>query len=106
MANLVPYSPYNKSFKFICFQNKAYHEANKLNMKPVVRTNIRRRSLINPELRQNSFLKDVSGLEESNLAEQQSYSVNKHMSMSQLSQASVRSSVDKIQAPIHKNASF
>jgi hypothetical protein len=29
MANIANYSPYNKTFKFICFQNQAYHEANK-----------------------------------------------------------------------------
>lgn len=48
MSNLANYSPYNKTYKFICFQNQAYHEANKERVKPMVRTNLRRRLSVNP----------------------------------------------------------
>lgn len=41
MSNLANYSPYNKTFKFLMFQNQAYHERNKRNVKPCVRTNLR-----------------------------------------------------------------
>ena len=41
MSNLANYSPYNKTFKFVLFQNQAYHEKNKRLAKPCVRTNIR-----------------------------------------------------------------
>lgn len=41
MSNPANYSPYNKTFKFLMFQNQAYHERNKINAKPCVRTNLR-----------------------------------------------------------------
>lgn len=41
MSNLAHYSPYNKTYKFLLFQNQAYHEKNKHNAKPCVRTNLR-----------------------------------------------------------------
>jgi hypothetical protein len=47
MSNIANYSPHNKSFKFILFQNQAYHDANKKNVKPCVRTNIRYRKILN-----------------------------------------------------------
>ena len=42
MSNLGNYSPYNKTYKFILFQNQAYHERNKCNASPMVRSNLRR----------------------------------------------------------------
>ena len=39
--NFANYSPYNKSYRFICFQNQAYHEKNKKNASPCVKSNIR-----------------------------------------------------------------
>jgi len=41
MSNPANYSPYNKTYKFILFQNQAYHERNKRNVSPCVRTNLR-----------------------------------------------------------------
>ena len=41
MSNPANYSPYNKTYKFLLFQNQAYHERNKINAKPCVRTNLR-----------------------------------------------------------------
>ena len=41
MSNLANYSPYNKTYKFLMFQNQAYHEKNKQHSKPCVKTNIR-----------------------------------------------------------------
>lgn len=41
MSNLANYSPYNKTYKYLMFQNQAYHERNKINAKPCVRTNVR-----------------------------------------------------------------
>ena len=41
MSNLANYSPYNKTYKFILFQNQAYHEKAKRDMIPVVRTNLK-----------------------------------------------------------------
>jgi hypothetical protein len=41
MSNLANYSPYNKTYKFIVFQNQAYHEKAKRNSRPVIRTNLR-----------------------------------------------------------------
>ena len=41
MSNLANYSPYNKTYKFILFQNQAYHERNKRNISPCVRTNLK-----------------------------------------------------------------
>lgn len=60
MSNLANYSPYNKTYKFLLFQNQAYHEKNKINAKPCVRTNLRyekglSRSYYNPELSQSDF---------------------------------------------------
>lgn len=40
MSNLGNYSPYNKTYKFILFQNQAYHERNKRNANPCIRTNL------------------------------------------------------------------
>lgn len=61
MSNPANYSPYNKTYKFILYQNQAYHEKNKRNAKPCVKTNIRYRKvnekaeLFNPELSDNAF---------------------------------------------------
>ena len=41
MSNLANYSPYNKTYKFLMFQNQAYHQKNKANVKPCVHTNVR-----------------------------------------------------------------
>ena len=41
MSNLANYSPYNKTYKFLLFQNQAYHERNKSQAKPCIRTNLR-----------------------------------------------------------------
>lgn len=41
MSNLANYSPYNKTYKFILFQNQAYHHKNKIHASPLVRTNLR-----------------------------------------------------------------
>ena len=41
MSNLGNYSPYNKTYKFILFQNQAYHERNKRNASPMIRSNLR-----------------------------------------------------------------
>ena len=41
MSNLANYSPYNKTYKFILFQNQAYHEKNKRTAKPCIRSNLR-----------------------------------------------------------------
>ena len=41
MSNLANYSPYNKTYKFIMFQNQAYHEKNKKNAMPCIRSNLR-----------------------------------------------------------------
>lgn len=35
------YSPYNKTYRYILYQNQAYHMKNKRNASPEVRTNIR-----------------------------------------------------------------
>ncbi len=35
------YSPYNKTYRYILFQNQAYHIKNKRNASPEVRTNLR-----------------------------------------------------------------
>lgn len=58
MSNLANYSPYNKTFKFLMFQNQAYHEKNKRTVKPCVRTNLRyakslNNSYNNPEINQS-----------------------------------------------------
>ena len=41
MSNLANYSPYNKTYKFLLYQNQAYHERNKRNASPLVKTNLR-----------------------------------------------------------------
>ena len=41
MSNLANYSPYNKTYKFLLFQNQAYHERNKKEAKPCIRSNLR-----------------------------------------------------------------
>ena len=53
MSNPANYSPYNKSYKFIAYQNQAYHLKNKFNASPEVRTNLkhsmsRHSPIINP----------------------------------------------------------
>ena len=48
MSNLANYSPYNKTYKFLMFQNQAYHTKNKNNAKPCVKTNLRYRPKSSP----------------------------------------------------------
>jgi hypothetical protein len=109
MSNIGNYSPYNKSFKFICFQNKAYHEANKATMRPVVRTNLRRRVSCNPEARlvsNASYIKssqDGSDCEGSPMNRSNLSVGRPQLSMSQLS---VKSEIHSPSRVIHKNASF
>lgn len=59
MSNLANYSPYNKTYKFLLFQNQAYHERNKRTAKPCVRTNLRYANLIrsfqNPEVSRSAI---------------------------------------------------
>ena len=54
MSDPATYSPYNKTYKFILFQNQAYHERNKRNISPCVRSNLRhsisRNRPTNPEV--------------------------------------------------------
>ena len=75
MSNLANYSPYNKTYKFILFQNQAYHERNKRNISPCVRTNMRH------SLSRQSPNRNPEGLE-----------IPSILSMSQLSQLSPGSS--------------
>lgn len=75
MSNLANYSPYNKTYRFILFQNQAYHERNKRNISPCVRTNMRHSlSRISPNKNPERY--DIPNL----------------LSMSQLSQMSPNSS--------------
>lgn len=53
MSNLGRYSPVNKSYKFIAYQNQAYHLKNMFNASPEVKTNLkhsmsRHSPIINP----------------------------------------------------------
>jgi hypothetical protein len=72
--NIANYSPYNKSYRFLCFQNKAYHEKNKKNMSPTVKTNLKyfmNSASTNPESFIEVFftiiLRDVSEVPSNNL---------------------------------------
>lgn len=42
MSNLGQYSPFKRSYQFMHLQNSAYHSKNKLNVKPLVKTNLKR----------------------------------------------------------------
>ena len=36
----VPYSPYNKTYKYICLQNQVAHSKNKRNVSSSIRSNV------------------------------------------------------------------
>lgn len=61
MSNPANYSPYNKTYKFILFQNQAYHQRNKRNISPCVRTNLRH-SLSRSAVPRNTDKIDVNSI--------------------------------------------
>jgi hypothetical protein len=42
MSGLRSYSPFNRSYQFMHFQNSAYHKKNKLTARPLVKTNLKK----------------------------------------------------------------
>lgn len=112
MSNLANYSPYNKTFKFLLFQNQAYHEKNKREAKPHVRTNLRYQKLSssfqseNPE--QNSMLFSSQG-KPSTRSTQRGESADASVMQSMLRSSQLGKSqpvIDKPKRVVHKNQSF
>lgn len=110
MSNHANYSPYNKSYKFILFQNQAYHQRNKRNISPCVRTNLRH------SLSRNSYKKNPERFDVHNKLLQLNFS-NAKLSDYQDSQTQRSSLFEKrkeiqnafISEPkriVHKNLSF
>ena len=112
MSNLANYSPYNKTYKFMLFQNQAYHEKNKRQAKPCVRTNLRytRPStscfLSNPE--ENFDLRDSKG-KPATRSTQRCDSPDQNTTRSMLMSKNLALSQPQFDKPkriIHKNQSF
>ena len=110
MSNLANYSPYNKTYKFLLFQNQAYHERNKKTAKPCVKTNLRyvRPSTssfeINPE--QDLGLKDSQGkppTRSTQRCESADPSVTRSMMFTSRNLRSSSVMFDKPKRVVHKN---
>ena len=113
MSNLANYSPYNKTYKFLLFQNQAYHERNKQTAKPCVKTNLRyvRPSTsqmdINPE--KDAGLKDSQGkppTRSTQRCESADPSVTRSMMFTSRNLRSSSVMFDKPKRVVHKNESF